>query len=101
MPLFLLFEALLQRLHQLFPTAKAFDLRLLFLGEIFLRQGAQPILGNRCSERLTGLFQALEDMTKDPVKLIEITLVLHQCRARQIVELRDVTLNHFLIHRFH
>ncbi len=44
--LLLLFEALLQRLHELFPAAQRLDHFLFVFGEEFLRQRAQPFFGD-------------------------------------------------------
>src|SRR6185437_2825610 len=45
-PALLLGETLAQRLHQLFPAAECCDLRLLLIGEVLLREPAQPLLGD-------------------------------------------------------
>ena len=101
MALLLLLEALLQRLHQLVPAAHGFDELLFLLGEKFLGQRAQPLFGDlrdlRCIER----FQPLEHMAEDAVEFVEIALVLHQRRARQIIELIDLHIDHVMRQRIH
>ena len=62
---------------------------LLLVGEVFLGELAQPFLGNVRFDRLLQRLHALEHLGEDLVELVEMALVLHQRRGRQIVELVD------------
>src|SRR3546814_17160020 len=35
----------------------------------------------------------------DAVELVDVTLVLHQCAARQVIEILDAVFRHALVHR--
>src|SRR5712692_11207086 len=87
-PALLLLEPLAQRLHQLLPAAEGLDLLLLLLRQRelgLLQQPFQWYLGLRA---LTGL-DAVPELAEGAVELVEVRLVLHQRRARQVVELLD------------
>ena len=101
MPLLLLFQALLQRFHELFKAAQRLDLRLFLVGEELFGQGFEPVGRDFRGETFIHLFKALEDMGEDPVELVEVALVLNEGRAGQIVEVIDVEADDLLIHRFH
>jgi hypothetical protein len=76
----LLLEPLLERLHQLFPAAERLDLLLLFLGELELHLLQQPLERNLrfdAGDRL----DALPELGKGAIELVEVRLVLHQRRA--------------------
>ena len=45
--------------------------------------------------------EALEHVAEDAVELVEIALVLHQRRAREIVEILDPPVGEILLHRLH
>ncbi len=45
--------------------------------------------------------EALEDVAEHAVELVEIALVLHQRRARQIIEILDAAAGDVLLHRLH
>ena len=95
----LLLEALLQGLQELVP-AQGLDLLLLLLAEIFLRQLAQPFLGNLgVLDGLGQTLQALEDMAEHPVELVQVALVLHQAGAGEIIELLDVLFREVAVER--
>ena len=69
----------------------------MLLGEL-----AQPLLGNLGCRTLAGhRLEALEDMAKHAIELVEVTLVLHQHRARQVVEVVDAVAGDALLHAFH
>src|SRR5579875_510398 len=97
-PALLLGEALAQQLHQLVEPAQGGDLRLLLLGEEPLDELPEPFLGN-----LDGLagrsLDALEAGAEDAVELVEMTLILHQGRAREIVEILDRVIGEPRLHR--
>ena len=99
MAFLLLLEALLQLLHDLFPAAECFDLRLLFVGQEFLGEGAQPVFGNIGDVAFAHLLKALEDMAENDVELVEVAFVLHQCGARQVIEILDLAVDHVRVHR--
>jgi hypothetical protein len=90
--LLLLGQPLLQRLEQLVP-AERLQFGLLGIGQVLLRELAQPFLGNRRGlHRLAEGLQSLEHGTEHPVEPVEMRLVLHQRRARQEVEGLDIVL---------
>ena len=97
----LLGHALLQRLQQLVEAAHRLDLLLLLLGEVFLGELLQPLGRNVGRERLLHQFEALEHMAEHAVELVEVALVLHQRRARQIVEILDAAAGEVGLHRLH
>ena len=100
--LLLLLETLLQRLHQLLPAAHRLDLGLLLVGQKLLGELAQPFFGNFRGDALGGQrFQSLEDMAEHAVELVEVALVLHQHRARQVVEVVDLVVGDALLHGLH
>ena len=86
----LLGQALAQRLQQLVEAAHRLDLLLFFFGEVFLGQLLQPLGRDLGLDRLRRL-KPLEDMAEHAIELVEIALVLHQARARQIIEFLDPT----------
>ena len=45
--------------------------------------------------------EALEDVAEHAIELVEIALVLHQRRARQIIEILDTARGDILLHRLH
>ena len=95
----LLPEALLQRLEQLLPPHRL-DLPLLFLGEVFLGELAQPFLGDLgLLQGLREILQPLEDVAEDAVELVEVPLVLHEAGAGEIVEILDLLLGEVLVER--
>ena len=83
----LLGEPLLQRLHQLLEAAERLDLGLLRVGQEFFGQLADPLLGDLRLDRVADGLQPLEGLREDPVEAVDVCLVLHQQRARQIVEI--------------
>ena len=89
MAAFLLGEPLAQRLQQLFEAAHRLDLFLFFLGEIFFRELLEPLDRDFRRERLLDEIEAFEHVAEHAIELVEIALVLHQRRARQIVEILD------------
>ena len=103
MPAVLLVQTLLQRLHQLVEPPKRLDLRLLLLGQVFLVQQPQPVLGDvsgqvlSCPDRL----DPLEDLAEDLIEPVVVLLVLDQHRPRQVVEVLDLCGRHALVHGFH
>ncbi len=82
-------HALRQHLHQLVEAAHLLDLLLLLLGEELVGQGFQPfgrhVLGHAQLDQL----QPLEHVAEHQVEAVEVLLVLHQRRARQVVEFLD------------
>ena len=84
-PPLLLFEPLLQRLHELVPAAERLDELLLLLGQILLRELLQPLFGNLHDERID-FDDAFEVGREHAVEAVEVLLVLNQARAREVVE---------------
>ena len=100
MPLGLLLEALLQRLHELVEGHFLERGHFLF-GELALHHGFQPVRRDFLfAEELGQRFHTLEDMGKDHVELVEILLVLHQRGAADRVEMPDLRFDHALVERF-
>ena len=52
-------------------------------------------------QRLLDQIEALEDVAEDAIELVEIALVLHQRRAREIVEVLHPAAGEVLFHRLH
>ncbi len=98
---FLFGEPLAQRLEKFFEAAHGLDLLLLFLGEIFFRELLQPLGGDFGGQRLFDEAQTFEDVAEHAVELVEIALVLHQRRARQIIKVLDAAAGDIHLHRFH
>ena len=97
----LFLEPLLQGLHELVP-AYGLDLLLLFLGEIFLGELLQPLLGDLClAHGVEQALQSLEHGAEHAVELVEVALVLHQGGARQIIEVLDRLFGEVGVERFH
>ena len=98
---FLLAHALAQKLEQLVEPADGLDLFALFLAEIFFGELLEPLGRNFGGERLAHRLQPLEHMAEDAVELVEVAFVLHQRRARKIVEVLDPSAGEVLLHRLH
>ena len=58
-------------------------------------------IGNFRGQRLLDQIEALEHVAEHAVELVEIALVLHQRRARQVVEILDPAVGEILLHRLH
>src|SRR6185312_11992990 len=97
----LLGEALAQGLEQLVEAPHRLDLLLLLFGEIFLGELLEPFGGNLGRDRVRHQVEALEDLAERAVELVEIALVLHQRRARQIVEVLDAARREVGLHRLY
>src|SRR5690606_2194545 len=83
----LLLEAFLELLDQLVQTTEALDLRFFLFAQQAFEFLAQPFLGDHRLDMFVEVFQTLEVGTEGPVELVEVTFVLHQNRARQVIEL--------------
>src|SRR5262249_42488303 len=83
----LLLHALAHRLNELVDPAHPFDLLLFLIGEVFFRELLEPLRRNFGGERLAHQLEPLEHVTEHAVELVEITLVLDERRAREIVEI--------------
>ena len=90
MPAALLAKALGERLHELVPTAERLDPGLLVLGQHALERLAQPVRRDVLRESGESLLRALEMRSERPVVAVVVFLVLHQRRAREVVEAIDV-----------
>ena len=102
MALLLLFEALLQRLHQLLEAAHGLDFVHLFLAQEFLGHLAQPFLGNVGHvDGIRHAVQALEDVAEHLVELVDIALILHQGGARQVIKVSHLHIDDLFVHRLH
>ena len=102
MALLLLFETLFQCLHQLLEAAHGLDFVHFLLSEEFLGHLAQPFF--RQILHVYSVCQGVEtfeDVGEDLVELVDIPLVFHQCGAGEIVEVLDIHIGDFLVHRFH
>jgi len=101
MAAFLLGEPLTQGLEKLFEAARRLDLLLVLLGQIFLGELFKPFGWYFRGVRLLDQVETLEDVTEHAIELVEIALVLHQRRARQVVEILDTPAGKVALHRFH
>jgi hypothetical protein len=72
-----------------------------FFGQIFFGELLEPLRRDLGAERLARRLQPLEHVAEDAVELVEVALVLHQRRARKIVEVLDPTAGEILLHRLH
>ena len=97
---FLLFEALLQRLHDFFPAAEFFDLGFFFFGQEFLSERLQPFFGQLGGVVIERQVQSFEDMTENLIEFVEVALVLHQRSAGKEIEILHLVLDDVRIHRF-
>src|SRR5208282_1976007 len=86
MPLLLLFEALLQRLHQFLPPAHGLDFSLLLVAEIAHRQLLQPVGRQLPLQHREQILDPLEVGGESAVVAIVEALVLHQTGSREVVE---------------
>ena len=96
---FLLLEALLQVFPELLP-AHGLDLALLLVGEVALRELAQPLLRDPgLVDRMAHALEALEHMGEDLVEPVEMPLVLHQAGAGEIIEFLDALVGEIPVER--
>ena len=103
MPALLLFQTLLQRLHQLVEPAQGLDLGLLLIGEKFLVEQLQPVLGH-VQRRLLARADALDPgkhLAEHLVEPVIVFLVLDQHRPRQVVEVIDLPPGDVAVHGLH
>ena len=68
---------------------------------MFLRQLLEPLEGNFRVHRLLDEIEALEYVAEDAIEAVEIALVLHQGRAREVVEILDPPAGEVHLHRLH
>jgi len=83
MAFLLLFQTLFQRLHQLVEPAQRLDLGLFLVGQIFLVQQPQPVLGDVGGQVLAraNRLDALEHRAEHLIEAVVVFLVLDQNRA--------------------
>jgi hypothetical protein len=84
-PLALLGEALLERLHQLVEATERLDPALVLVGEQPLELLAQPFLRNLGAD-VEDRLDALEVRREREVEAVELRLVLHERRSCEVVE---------------
>ena len=82
----LLLQALLQLLHQLLEAAHRLDERLVLLAQGQLGLPPQPLLGDLPVQRVEEFLHALEVCPEALVEAVEVPLVLHERRPREVVE---------------
>ena len=99
MAFFLLLESLLERLHDLVPTAEGLDRLHLFLGEEFFGYRLEPILGNRHLCLAIIGQHTLEDLLEHLVEPVDQALVLHEGGSGQVIERLRRLLDHVLVER--
>ncbi len=87
MTLFLFAQPLAERFEQLVPTAEGLDTLFLVFGEQALRELLQPLRRQFRQQLFEQLLGTFEVFGKDAVEAIEVPFVLHECHARQVVEL--------------
>ena len=86
---FLLFQALLEHLHELLEPASRGNRGFLLFGEGLLREFAQPVLGQieRFDHRFRGqVFQPRETGREGLIEPIKVALVLHHGQTGEIVK---------------
>ena len=101
MALLLLLQPLLQLFHYLVPAAERLDLGLFLIRQEPLGQGFEPFFRNFRLKRFRHQVEALENMAEDLVELVEIAFILHQRRARQIIEILDPFFGKIRVQRPH
>lgn len=99
MAFLLFFQALLEFFNQLVQTAEGLDLRAFFVGQRTLEFLAQPIFGNQRLQVIVEFLQTVEVGAERPVELVEMSLVLHQNRPRQVIKLVHIGEGHALFQR--
>ena len=85
-PSLLLFQTLLQLLHQLLEAAHRLDERLVLLAELKLGLATEPLLRDLAVQRVEELLHSLEVGAEALVEAVEVPLVLHERRAREVIE---------------
>lgn len=96
--LFLLFQALLEGLDELFQPAQRLDPGFLFIGELFLEFAAQPLVGNQRFDGGVHVLDALEPGGKGAIEAVEVALILHHDRARDLIERLHIGKHHAALH---
>ena len=99
MALFLLFEALLELLDQLFQPTQALDLGLVLFRELLHKLGSQPVVRNHRLNNVVEGFQVLEMQPESAVKAVVIFFVLDQNRPGQRIKIIHVAKREPLLHR--
>ncbi len=94
-------QALLERLHQLVPTAERFNLGLFFVRQHFFSELAQPFFRDLRGDILIAQrLQPLEDMGEHTVEFVDMLFILHQDSAREIVEFLDIAIDRIFLQCF-
>ena len=100
MPSLLLFQALLQSLHQLVPSTQRFDLRFFFFAEKFFREFSKPFLGDIGRQHRIKRLDPLKIGGESSVEAIKIGFVLHQANTRQVIKIIHIAMDDALVHCF-
>ena len=99
MAFLLLFQTLLERVHELVPRAHLLDLRHFLFGEVFLGDRLQPVFGDVDLFLAVVGHDALEDLGEHLIEAVQQAFVLHEGRAGEVVERLGRLLDHILIER--
>src|SRR6185295_16528013 len=94
-------QPLAKRLEQLVEAARRLNLLLFFLGQVFLRELFQPFGRNVGFDHIIDRFKSFEYMSEDAIEFVQIALVLHQCRAREKIEILHLSRSEIGIHCLH
>ncbi len=99
MALFLFFEPLFQRLHDLVPVSEGLDRFHFLRREEFLGDGLQPVFGD--VDRVLAVIghYALEHLLEHLIEAIQQALILHEGRAGEVVEGFRRLIDHVTIKR--
>ena len=76
-----------QGLQQLLPAAERFDAAPFLVAQQALGQLPQPFRGSSATSFVEHLLGAREMLGEHPVEAVEVTLILHQRQAREVVEI--------------
>ena len=100
-PPLLLAQQFAQPVHQRLEPAHRLDLLHLLGRQQLLRHLAQPFLGDLPPQVTLGRLQPLEALAEHAIETVQVTLVLHQRRAAQVVEILHAVVGDIRLHRRH
>src|SRR4029077_8563274 len=98
---FLFGQTLAQCFQQLVETPHGLDLFPLFFGEIFFGELLQPFSRNLGLDRAIERFQPFEHVAEHAIELVEVALVFHQRRARQVIKILHPARGQVGVHGLH
>src|SRR5262249_33376966 len=97
----LLLHALPQRLQQLVEAAQRLNLFLLLFSQVSIDELFEPFCGNVALKRFADQRCAFKDVGENPIKLVEITLILNQGCTRKVIEVLHAPSGKVVLHGVH